>query len=116
MLTRDDPKAGDRQVESLGQPAQGFEPLRLVDRVAVVEVDDGRGLGRHAPDCSSTDDESAHALSSLHRRHAEVRCRFHAFAPARGHGLDAGVKAHALGPVLVHVSENRILPAAEAVE
>ena len=45
MLTRDDPKAGDRQVESLGQPAQGFEPLRLVDRVAVVEVDDGRGGG-----------------------------------------------------------------------
>jgi len=58
-LTRDDPKAGDRQVENPGQQAQGFEPLRLVDRVAVVEVDDRRRLGRHAPDCSSTDEESA---------------------------------------------------------
>lgn len=33
--------------------------VALDKRVAVVEVGDVRGLGRHAPDCSSSDDESA---------------------------------------------------------
>jgi hypothetical protein len=50
---------GDESAKIPAAPAQGFEPLRLVDRVAVIEVDGGRGLGRRAPDCSSTDDESA---------------------------------------------------------
>src|SRR3972149_6608592 len=53
---------------------------------------------------------------SFHDRHAEIRTRVHALAPARGHGLDAGVEAHALGTVLVHVAEYRAFPAAEAVE
>src|SRR5262245_65041653 len=52
----------------------------------------------------------------FHYRHAEVRSGVDAFAPARGHGLDARVEAHALGPVLVHVAEDRALPRAEGVE
>src|SRR5215467_11892451 len=52
----------------------------------------------------------------FHYRHAEVRGGVHALSPASGHGLDAGVEAHALGAVLVHVAEDRALPAAESVE
>src|SRR5690349_3944264 len=52
----------------------------------------------------------------FHYRHAEIRPRIHAFAPARGHRLEARVEAHALRPVLVHVAEDRALPAAEGVE
>src|SRR5215510_1061279 len=52
----------------------------------------------------------------FHYRHAEVRGGVDALAPARGHGLDARVEAHAFRPVLVHVAEDRALPAAEAVE
>src|SRR5689334_18998781 len=62
------------------------------------------------------DDENACAFSSLHQRHAEVGARLDALAPARGHGLHARVEAYALGTVLVHVAEDRVLPAPERVE
>src|SRR5215831_14852444 len=52
----------------------------------------------------------------FHYRHAEVRGGVYALAPASGHGLDARVEAHALGAVLVHVAEDRALPAAEGME
>src|SRR5438477_630370 len=59
---------------------------------------------------------SSDLFLSLHQRHAEIGAGIHALAPARGHGLDARVEAHAFRPVLVHVAEDRVLPSAEAVE
>src|SRR5438552_18552567 len=51
-----------------------------------------------------------------HRRHDVFGAGADAGRPARRHGLEARVEAHALGAVDGHVAEQRALPAAKAVE
>src|SRR5690349_24759268 len=49
------------------------------------------------------------------RPEVELRARADAGRPARGHGLELGVEAHAFHAVDAVVAEHRGLPAAEAV-